>query len=49
MVEFVGNTREGTALALEITARPTLGPPQGAMALLIRDVTRARRVRDPRG
>jgi PAS domain S-box-containing protein len=45
-VEFPGRTRDGTALALEVMARPTSGPPQGAMALLIRDVTRAKRVRE---
>ncbi len=38
--------RNGTTLALEIATGPAAGPPAGAMALLIRDVTRARRVRE---
>jgi PAS domain S-box-containing protein len=44
--EFQGRSRDGGTLALEVATAPASGPPQGAVALLIRDVTRARRVRD---
>jgi PAS domain S-box-containing protein len=43
--EFAGQARDGTLLALEIATGPAAAPP-GAVALLIHDVTRARRVRD---
>jgi two-component system, cell cycle sensor histidine kinase and response regulator CckA len=45
-VEFNGHARDGSTLALEITTGPAAGPTVGGMALLIRDVTRARRMRD---
>jgi PAS domain S-box-containing protein len=46
LVEFAGRRQDGQTLALEVAAGPAIGPPHGAIALLIRDVTRARRVRD---
>jgi PAS domain S-box-containing protein len=45
IAEFTGRTRDGTTLALEIGVGPVKHPP-GAMALLICDVTGARRVRE---
>jgi PAS domain S-box-containing protein len=44
--DFPGRTRDGETLALEIATGPTAGPRRGAMTLLIRDVTRARRIRE---
>jgi PAS domain S-box-containing protein len=46
IAEFTGRTRDGEALTLEVAVGPAAAPPHGAMALLVRDVTRARRVRD---
>jgi PAS domain S-box-containing protein len=42
---FAGHVRDGTLLALQIAAGPAASP-AGAIALLIHDVTRARRARD---
>ncbi len=46
VAEFAGRVKDGTALPLEIAAAPAPGLPPGSLALLVRDVTRARRVRD---
>jgi PAS domain S-box-containing protein len=45
-VQFPGRANDGQSLALEITMAEAPAPPRDALALLIRDVTRARRVRD---
>jgi PAS domain S-box-containing protein len=46
VTEFAGLARDGTTLTLEIGTGPVAGTVPGGMALLIRDVTRGRRVRD---
>ena len=44
--EFAGRMRDGTPLALEIAMAPITGSPAAAVQLLIRDVSRAKQVRD---